>query len=46
MLRDLEGVGAEDVCRLLAISDVNQRVLLHRGRSRLRGMLDDELGKG
>ncbi len=46
MLRDLEGVGPEDVCRLLVMSDVNQRVLLHRGRSRLRGMLDDELGNG
>jgi RNA polymerase sigma-70 factor (ECF subfamily) len=43
-LRDLEGVAAFDVCRLLDISEVNQRVLLHRGRSRIRGMLETELG--
>ena len=45
-LRDLEGVGSADVCQLLGISDANQRVLLHRGRSRIRGMLETELGKG
>ena len=45
-LRDVERVDAQDVCRLLDISDGNQRVLLHRGRSRIRGMLEEELGKG
>ena len=45
-LRDLEGLSAPDVCDLLGISEANQRVLLHRGRSRIRGMLEDELGKG
>ena len=45
-LRDLEGLGAAEVCELLGISDANQRVLLHRGRSRIRSMLEDELGKG
>ena len=45
-LRDLEGVSAPEVCDLLGISEANQRVLLHRGRSRIRGMLEDELGKG
>jgi RNA polymerase sigma-70 factor (ECF subfamily) len=45
-LRDIEGLDAADVCQLLEISEGNQRVLLHRGRSRLRRMLDDELGKG
>jgi RNA polymerase sigma-70 factor (ECF subfamily) len=43
-LRDLEGLAAPDVCQLLGITEVNQRVLLHRGRSRIRGMLDAELG--
>ncbi len=46
LLRDVEGLPAADVCRLLDISEVNQRVLLHRGRSRLRRMLETELGKG
>jgi RNA polymerase sigma-70 factor, ECF subfamily len=43
LLRDVEQMSSEDVCALLAISEVNQRVLLHRGRSRLRSMLEDEL---
>jgi RNA polymerase sigma-70 factor (ECF subfamily) len=39
-LRDVEGLGAEDVCELLDLSAENQRVLLHRGRSRLRRSLE------
>jgi RNA polymerase sigma-70 factor (ECF subfamily) len=39
-LRDVEGLGAEDVCELLDLSAENQRVLLHRGRSRLRHSLE------
>ena len=35
-LRDVEGLRSEEVCDLLDISAENQRVLLHRGRSRLR----------
>ena len=46
LLRDVEGMPAADVCQLLEITEGNQRVLLHRGRARLRGMLDDEMGKG
>ncbi len=45
-LRDIEGLDAPEVCQLLEISEANQRVLLHRGRARIRRMLDDELGKG
>ena len=44
-LRDVEGLPATDVCALLGISDGNQRVLLHRARARLRGMLELEVGK-
>jgi RNA polymerase sigma-70 factor (ECF subfamily) len=44
MLRDVDGLSGEEVCAVLAISDANQRVLLHRGRSRLRQALEDELG--
>jgi RNA polymerase sigma-70 factor, ECF subfamily len=39
-LRDVEGLDATEVCRLLGISDGNQRVLLHRGRARLRAALE------
>jgi RNA polymerase sigma-70 factor (ECF subfamily) len=42
VLRDVEGLSSEDVCSVLEISDANQRVLLHRGRSRLRQALEDE----
>ena len=42
MLRDVEGMSSEEVCAVLALSDVNQRVLLHRGRSRLRQLFEDE----
>ncbi len=45
LMRDMEGLPAAEVCAVLAISETNQRVLLHRGRSRLRAMLEDELGK-
>ena len=37
LLRDVEGLSATEVCDLLGITEGNQRVLLHRGRSRLRG---------
>lgn len=40
-LRDIEGLSAEEVCDLLDLSQENQRVLLHRGRSRLRAVLED-----
>jgi RNA polymerase sigma-70 factor (ECF subfamily) len=41
VLRDIEGLSAEEVCDLLGLSQENQRVLLHRGRSRLRAALED-----
>jgi RNA polymerase sigma-70 factor (ECF subfamily) len=40
-LRDVEGRSAEEVCELLELTPDNQRVLLHRGRSRLRAVLED-----
>jgi RNA polymerase sigma-70 factor (ECF subfamily) len=39
-LRDIDGHSAEEVCDLLGLSQENQRVLLHRGRSRLRVVLE------
>jgi RNA polymerase sigma-70 factor (ECF subfamily) len=35
-LRDIAGLPPEEVCELLELSDGNQRVLLHRARSRVR----------
>lgn len=38
-LRDLEGWDSQEVCNALEISESNQRVLLHRARSRVRAGL-------
>lgn len=38
-LRDVQGLDAEDVRTILGLSESNQRVLLHRGRIRLRAAL-------
>lgn len=40
VLRDVEGWSAEEVCAALGLSAANQRVLLHRARSRVRGALE------
>ena len=42
-LRDVEGLTSTDVCDVLAISEGNQRVLLHRGRARVRRALEQKL---
>ena len=42
-LRDLVGCSAAEVCELLDINDGNQRVLLHRARSRVRAALEGHL---
>ena len=44
VLRDIEGWTSEEVCDLLELSEVNQRVLLHRARSRLRAALEADMG--
>jgi RNA polymerase sigma-70 factor (ECF subfamily) len=43
VLRDVEGLTAVEVCNILEISETNQRVLLHRGRARIRRALDPHL---
>jgi RNA polymerase sigma-70 factor (ECF subfamily) len=37
-LRDVHGFDAQEVCELLDLTPANQRVLLHRGRARLRAV--------
>ena len=43
-LRDVQGLSSEEVCAVLDISNGNQRVLLHRGRSKLREVIGSEFG--
>ncbi|GJL56344.1 MAG: RNA polymerase sigma24 factor [Nitrospirales bacterium] len=38
-LRDLEGVSSEEVCNIMGVTETNQRVLLHRARTRVRKTL-------
>jgi RNA polymerase sigma-70 factor (ECF subfamily) len=43
VMRDVEGWSADEVCQALAISEANQRVLLHRARSKVRRALETYL---
>lgn len=43
-LRDVKGWSPEEVCASLGVTDGNQRVLLHRARSRVRSALEQYLG--
>lgn len=45
-LRDVAGWDPEEVCEALELSEVNQRVLLHRGRAKLRTALESYLAEG
>jgi RNA polymerase sigma-70 factor, ECF subfamily len=44
LLRDVEGLTSTEVCDVLSISEGNQRVLLHRGRGKLRQTLESSVG--
>jgi RNA polymerase sigma-70 factor (ECF subfamily) len=45
LMRDVDGLTGEEICAILEITEANFRVLLHRGRSRLRGAIERELGR-
>jgi RNA polymerase sigma-70 factor (ECF subfamily) len=45
-LRDVHGLGSDEVCERLGVTPANQRVLLHRGRARLRARLEDVYREG
>ena len=45
-LRDLEGLDSQEVCAILDISEGNQRVLLHRARSKVRAALERHIEEG
>ena len=42
-LRDIQGCESAEVCDVLGISEGNQRVLLHRARSKVRAHLERRL---
>lgn len=46
LLRDLHGFSANETCTLLGITASNQRVILHRARTRLRISLEPYLNGG
>jgi len=43
-LRDVEGWPPDEVCQALEVSEANQRVLLHRGRTKVRAALESYFG--
>src|SRR3954452_1307150 len=43
-MRDVEGFPSEEVSEALGITDGNQRVLLHRARSKVRRAIEEHLG--
>lgn len=45
-LRDLEGWSSAEVCNALELTETNQRVLLHRGRAKLRRALESYFEEG
>jgi len=40
-LRDMQGLGMEDICKVLDVSESNGRVLLHRARSHIQLAIEE-----
>jgi RNA polymerase sigma-70 factor (ECF subfamily) len=45
-LRDVDGLSSTEVCALLSLKESHLRVLLHRGRSTVRSIIEPQLVKG
>jgi DNA-directed RNA polymerase specialized sigma24 family protein len=43
IVRDVEGLTADEACRARGLSVTNRRFLLYRGHSRLPGMLETQM---
>jgi RNA polymerase sigma-70 factor (ECF subfamily) len=46
LLRDVEDISTRDACNILGLNETNLRVLLHRGRARVRRALDRYVREG
>jgi RNA polymerase sigma-70 factor (ECF subfamily) len=44
VLRDMQGMDMESICKILEVSESNGRVLIHRARSQLREAIDQFQG--
>jgi RNA polymerase sigma-70 factor, ECF subfamily len=42
-LRDVEGLSTQEVATLLGLSEANVRVILHRGRARVRAIVEEAM---